>query len=278
MNEKDRLCGECGQASPTPSNPELQAKVDAVPYWYHAIDLPGAKTYGPECKSPGPGWSPGCPVEGYKIPADLTGKRVLDIGAWDGFWTFEALKRGASEVVAVDDFSDISNFRDLPGWYTFDLCREALGYTDRECPRHEMSVYDITEERLGRFDVVFFLGVLYHCRYPLLAMDKVSAVADGELYIESAVLDRYSPYCTGDGWDRQGYDGKQMVMEFYPDDQYANNATNWWAPTLFLLGWMAKAAGWPNAQGWLLEEDPKHVSRCRGHLKAWRDGKGEASE
>ncbi len=72
-------------------------RVAAFPYWYHRIELPqGVVT---------PGWAPRVP-EAYAIPDDLSGKRVLDIGAWDGYWSFEALRRGAREVVAVDDFSD----------------------------------------------------------------------------------------------------------------------------------------------------------------------------
>ena len=150
-----------------PSGPQpqsLQQKVAAFPYWYHKIQLPGGVVT--------PGWAPH-DAGSYRVPADLTGKRVLDVGAWDGFWTFEALKRGASEVVAIDDFSDYLGrleSRDRPGWGTFDLCREALGFDQRRCQRHEMQVYDVTEQRLGRFDIVFFFGTLYHLRHPLLAL------------------------------------------------------------------------------------------------------------
>ncbi|MFX8864408.1 hypothetical protein ABTM79_19900, partial [Acinetobacter baumannii] len=78
------------------------------------------------------------------------------------------------EVVAIDDFSDflgkLGN-EDRRAWETFDLCRNALGYSKKKCQRVEMSVYNITEAELGRFDVVFFFGTLYHLRYPLLALD-----------------------------------------------------------------------------------------------------------
>ena len=153
---------------------ELAAKVAAFPFWYHKIELPGGIAT--------PGWAP-ISKEAYRIPDDLTGKRVLDIGAWDGFWTFEALKRGAREAVAIDDFSDFLGHvkqSDRRAWDTFDLCRAALGYDEQRCQRHQMQVYDITEERLGRFDVVFFFGTLYHLRYPLLALDKLSAVCNSD--------------------------------------------------------------------------------------------------
>jgi tRNA (mo5U34)-methyltransferase len=238
---------------------DLRSRVAQRPYWYHRIELPGEVVT--------PGWAPISKVS-YCIPEDLTGKRVLDIGAWDGFWTFEALKRGAREVVAIDDFSDfLGSLRtaDRTGWENFDLCREAFGYSSEICDRREMSVYDISEEKLGRFDVVFFFGTLYHLRHPLLALDRISSVCDSELYVESAILDDYSPYRGGLG---QGYAGGQMVMEFYPETQYGNNASNWWVPTLHCLAFMMKAAGFANSTGWKLTlEAPTVLAHCRGFAK-----------
>src|SRR3954469_16733623 len=103
----------------------LSQRVTQHPFWYHRIELPGGVVT--------PGVNPLYPA-GYQIPKDLTGKRVLDVGAWDGYWTFEALKRGAKEAVAIDDFSD--HLGQLPpesrhAWSTFDLCRDALGYDEQ---------------------------------------------------------------------------------------------------------------------------------------------------
>src|ERR1700733_6643238 len=122
----------------------------------------------------------------------LDGKRVLDVGAWDGYWSFEALKRGAREVVAIDDFSDylgVLKESDRRTWQNFDLCRELLGFDPERCQRHEMSVYEVSAARLGEFDVVFFFGTFYHLRHPLLALDKLGAVCTDEIYVESAILD-----------------------------------------------------------------------------------------
>ena len=189
---------------------DLQARIDAIPYWYHRIELPdGLAT---------PGWAP-LNAPSYRVPEDLSGKRVLDIGAWDGFWTFEALRRGAAEAVAIDDFSDFLGKPERVGrrsWETFDLCRDALGYDEARCRRLERSVYDVSEEELGRFDVVFFFGALYHLRHPLLALDRLSAVCDGEIRVESALLDDYSPYRGGLG---HGYPDNQLVAEFYPNNE-----------------------------------------------------------
>jgi tRNA (mo5U34)-methyltransferase len=237
---------------------DLLNKIRAIPFWYHKIELPyGIVT---------PGWAPINPAA-YRIPDTFHGKRVLDIGAWDGYWTFEALKRGATEVVAIDDFSDYLGSLDTSqrrAWESFDLCRSALGYSEDRCKRIDMSVYDIAEGPLGLFDIVFFFGTVYHLRHPLLALDKISALCKHEIYIESAILDDFSPYRGGLG---HGYSGQQMVMEFYPDKQYGNNETNWWAPTLYCLMNMTFAAGFKNVEGWKLIENPQHISLCRGFVK-----------
>jgi tRNA (mo5U34)-methyltransferase len=239
-------------------NDALRKKVEAIPFWYHKIELPdGIVT---------PGWAPINP-EAYEIPDDLSGKRVLDIGAWDGYWTFEALKRGAKEVIAIDDFSDYLGHlenKDRRAWETFDLCRSALGYPESVCQRIEMSVYDINEKDLGLFDTVFFFGTVYHLRHPLLALDKISAICKNDIYIESAILDDFSPYRGGLGY---GYPGQQMVMEFYPDREYGNNDTNWWVPTMYCLMGMVYASGFPNVRCWKLVDKPDALPLCRGFVK-----------
>jgi tRNA (mo5U34)-methyltransferase len=238
----------------------LVDKVAAIPFWYHRIELPGGIVT--------PGGAPMIP-ERYGVPEDLTGLRVLDVGAWDGYWTFEALKRGAREVIAIDDFSDqIGMDVQREKWRTFDLCRDAFGYGTDRVTRFEMSVYDVTPERLGTFDVVFFFGTLYHLRHPLLALDKLSAVCYQTIYIETAILDDYSPY-RGLG---KGYDGGQMVMEFYPDNQYGNNHTNWWVPTGMCLMHMVRAAGFEHVDVWKLMDNPTRPPEFRGFARGIKPG------
>lgn len=242
--------------NPSSMDPEtLKNRVAGFPFWYHKIALPNGIVT--------PGWAP-LDASAYKIPERLDGLRVLDVGAWDGYWTFEALKRGAREAVAVDDFSDFLGSlenADRKAWETFDLCREALGYSEDVCKRYDMSVYNVTEEVLGRFDVIFFFGTLYHLRHPLLALDRLAAICDDSIYIESAICDDYSPYRGGFG---HGYSGTQMLMEFYPTREYGNNDTNWWAPTVTTLAQMVHAAGFETVQCWKLTESPKTLPQCRG--------------
>lgn len=236
---------------PTP----LEQKIAQYPFWYHKIELTDGITT--------PGWAPLVP-HAYNIPDDLTGKRVLDIGAWDGYWTFEALKRGADQAIAIDDFSDYLGHldtRDRHAWETFDLCREALGYDHERCQRHEMSIYHLTPDVFGTFDYVFFFGVLYHLRYPLLSLDLVSSVCTDSVFIETAICDDFSPYQGGIG---HGYPGRQAVVEFYPGDEYGGNHTNWWAPNLASLGCMVQAAGFQDVTVWKLKENPESLPECRG--------------
>src|SRR5205823_2527531 len=101
----------------------------------------------------------------------------------------------------------------------------------------------------------------YHLRHPLLALDMLSAVCLDRMYVESAICDDYSPYRGGWG---QGYPGGQMVAEFYPDDQYGSNPTNWWVPTVHCLAHLVRAAGFDQVQGWKLMEQPKLLKHARG--------------
>jgi len=258
---------------------DLQDKIKAQPNWYHKIELPGGIVT--------PGWSP-IDAARYCIPEDLTGMRVLDIGAWDGYWTFEALKRGAKEVVAIDDFSDDCGNPDIKRkkWETFDLCREAFGFNECDvdpeenqplmfwhndngqwCRRLEMSVYDISENDLGQFDVVFFFGTIYHLKNPLLALEKISKICKGSIYIETAICDDYSPYRA----EKRGFDQHEMVMEFYPFSEYGNNSGNWWVPTLQCLGAMLESQGFKDVDCWALTDNPKQLCECRGFASGTKD-------
>jgi tRNA (mo5U34)-methyltransferase len=250
----------------------LKAKVNQC-QWYHKIDLGYGITT--------PGWAPIDPTA-YKVPQDLTGKRVLDVGAWDGYWTFEALKRNASQVIAIDDFSDqlgvALDCQSLPvcttEWATFDLCKDALGYGDNLCQRFTMSVYDLEPSwslvgpLTELFDVVFAFGLLYHCRHPLLALDCMQSVLrhNGEIFIESAILDDFSAY---KGFTTEY--ANQTVAEFYPEDQYGANKTNWWVPSLTCLTHMVASAGFTDITAWKLQEHPTEVPYCRGFIHGIRE-------
>jgi tRNA (mo5U34)-methyltransferase len=152
-------------------------------------------------------------LEQFRVPPDLTAKRVLDIGAWDGWFSFEMERRGA-EVTAIDCW-DNPRFREIHR-----LLGSRVDY-------RVMDVYEVTPERVGRFDLVLFLGVLYHLKHPLLALERVCAVTTDIAYVESFVL--------------QNED--RPVMEFYETSELGGQSDNWVAPSPSCLAAFCRTAG-----------------------------------
>jgi len=105
------------------------------------------------------------------------------------------------------------------------------------------------------------LGTTTITALTILALDRLSAICDGEIFVESAILDDFSPYRGGLG---HGYSGGQTVMEFYPRDEYGRNHTNWWVPTVQCMVSLLEAAGFGDCRGWKLTDRPTAVGYCRG--------------
>lgn len=242
---------------------KLEQRYVASPFWYHRIPL--------RSNIVTPGWAPLSP-DAYDLPERMDGLRVLDVGAWDGYWTFEALRRGAREVVAIDDLSDglgVAPDISWRNWENFDVCREALQFDESVCKRYTMSVYEVTEAILGRFDVIFLFGVFNQLRHPLLALERLAAVCDRTLHVEAAILDNFSPYRGGIGG---GYPNGQMLLEFYANAELGNAPENRWAPTLHAMGSMLQSLGFAEIEGWKLEDTPSRASLCRGFVRGHRVG------
>ena len=123
--------------------------------WYHVMELPGGVV------TPGVD-DPRDRLRLLGIPDDLSGLSVLDIGAWDGFFSFECERRGAARVVAADWFAWHAAARGSKR--SFELAREAL---EARVEDVEIRVEDLSPERVGTFDLVLFVGVLYHVRDPM---------------------------------------------------------------------------------------------------------------
>ena len=183
---------------------DLQSRVDAI-RWYHTIDLGGGVVTRGVDDSP-------LRLTRVQLPQSLHGKSVLDIGAWDGFFSFECERRGAARVVAADHFSWHGR-----GWGTkagFALAREALSSRVEDI---DIDVMDLGPERVGTFDVVLFLGVLYHLRHPFLALERVASVTRDYLIVETVV-------------DLVGF--ARPAMAFYPGRELNHDPTNWWGPNI----------------------------------------------
>jgi tRNA (mo5U34)-methyltransferase len=157
--------------------------------WYHTLELPGYTTPGIFDLRPH--------VADYGLPEDLSGKRALEVGTWDGFWAFELERRGA-EVVALDldDERDLDwpprrrpeTFPDARRGAGFALAKAALG---SKAERVSRSVYAATPEELGTFDLVFCGSVLIHLRDQMLALERIAGlVKPGGLFVSAEEYDR----------------------------------------------------------------------------------------
>jgi tRNA (mo5U34)-methyltransferase len=201
---------------------ELQAQIDDVSFWWHGIDL-GDGLVTPGVKGGGATFMHR-ELESLELP-DLRGRSVLDIGAWDGFYSFAAERRGAARVVALDHF--VWEDPERGEGRGFEVAHRALDSAVEK--RHEdFMTTDL--DSLGRFDVVLFLGVLYHLEAPLVALRRLRAVTRGVAVIETAAIAVL------------GHEDRPLA-EFFPADELSNDPTNWWAPNLAALTGMCRAAG-----------------------------------
>jgi tRNA (mo5U34)-methyltransferase len=166
-------------------------------------------------------------LEYVGLPADLTGKRVLDVGAWNGGFSFECERRGASEVVALS--------LEDPETTGFNRLQAVLG---SKVSYALESVYNLDPEVLGQFDVVLFLGVLYHLRYPLLAADKLRSVTTGELFIETHVIDECFISAGKTSAESQSLAtistslSDVPLWQFYRRDELGGDPSNWFGPNV----------------------------------------------
>jgi tRNA (mo5U34)-methyltransferase len=224
----------------------LRERVAAI-RWFHSIELPdGVVTPGADDTR--------ARVGILQMPKDLSGKSVLDIGAWDGFFSFEAERRGASRVVAADSFA--WNGSDWSSKAGFELARNALRSTVQDV---EVDVMDLNPERLGKFDLVLFLGVLYHLRHPLLALERVASVTGEQLILETHV---------DLTWTRR------PAMAMYPTTELGLDPTNWWGPNPAAVAAMLRDVGFsdvrmmtPNS---LAYRAARAVPRVPGYLRFLR--------
>jgi SAM-dependent methyltransferase len=184
---------------------------------YHSIELPDGSVL--------PGLQPidhlRWRLDHFGLPADLRGKRVLDVGAWDGWFSFECERRGA-DVVAVDCVA-------------FDTFIEARQLIGSKVEYLTLDVNELSARRLGRFDIVLFFGVLYHLRHPLLGLEKAVELSTDLALIESFVIEPESRQIPS-------------VMEFYERGELGGQIDNWWGPSSECLVGMCRSAGFAQVE------------------------------
>lgn len=234
------------------------------PEWYHSIELaPGIVTPG---RKPLSVWQD--ELRGLRLP-DLAGKSVLDIGAFDGFFSFAAERLGAARVVALDHYAwsaDMASYMrdwrsarkagrsippphltehwrpaELPGREPFDAAHRVLN-SRVQAVVNDFMAGDSTV--IGSFDIVLFLGVLYHLENPLAALRRVfELTAPGGL----CVIETEAMEIPGSG--------SRALFEFFPGDELHHDASNWWAPNGAAMAGLCRAAGFSQVE--ILAQRPR---------------------
>ncbi len=236
----------------------IRERARALGPWFHNINLKGVST-APEHFL---GDYPRIKWQRFAgaLPHDLAGKSVLDIGCNGGFYAMEMKRRGAARVLGIDFDEDY-----------LAQARFAAEVEGLDIEFRRLSVYDVGA--LGeRFDVVFFIGVLYHLRHPLLALDLVHEHVARDLLVFQSMQrgsDRVLPlepdyeFWRTDIFDDPGYPKLHFI-----EREYAHDPTNWWAPNRACSEAMLRSAGFA-----VLSHPEDEVFICRRSERA-PDGYG----
>jgi tRNA (mo5U34)-methyltransferase len=220
-----------GTAALTPA--ELRRRISALGTWFHNMDLAGVATSPHHFLGDYPRvkWN----RFAHAIPADLTGRTVLDIGCNGGFYALEMKRRGAERVIGIDtDPRYLAQAR---------LASEVTGF---EVELRQLSVYEV--EKLGeQFDVVLFMGVLYHLRHPLLALDLIREHVAHDLFIFQSIQRGNSdiiPFEADYPFEETAiFDQPGFPRLYFIERRYANDPTNWWFPNRACVEAMLRNVG-----------------------------------
>jgi len=226
----------------------LQEKIAELGPWFHNVRLNGIETAPRHFL----GDYPRVKFERFRhvIPEDMSGRTVLDIGCNAGFYSMEMKRRGAARVVGID--TEPLYLRQAQ------FCAEVTGL---EIEFREMSVWDVARLR-EKFDLVIFMGVLYHLRHPLLALDLIYEHVAGDLLLfqsmqrgSSEVIRVADDY---DFWDTAIFDQPEYPRLHFIEKSYCSDETNWWVPNRACAEAMLRSAGFRIA-----EHPEQEVYLCR---------------
>jgi tRNA (mo5U34)-methyltransferase len=222
-----------GAASRPLTREQIRKRVRDLGEWFHNIDLHGVQTAPNHFLGDYPNikWR----RFAHAIPGDLRGKSVLDIGCNAGFYCLEMKRRGAGRVVGIDsDETYLAQAR---------FAAEILG---AEIEFHRLSVYRVSDLK-ERFDLVLFMGVLYHLRHPLLALDLLQAHVVKDTMVFQSLL-RGSPEVEPLQPDypfseQEIFDRPEFPKMFFIENQYSSDHTNWWIPNRAAVEAMLRSSG-----------------------------------
>jgi tRNA (mo5U34)-methyltransferase len=210
---------------------DLESRVRELGPWFHNLDLHGVRTAPDHPLGDFP-WEMWATVQ-LAFPDDLTGKTVLDIGCNAGFYSLQLHARGAQVTGIEHDPRYLGQAR---------LAAEVL---QADIEYIEMDVYEV--DRLGRrFDYVLFMGVLYHLRHPLYALEKVARVARDRLVFQSMIrgsLDVMRPGADYPIAEREIFSDERFPLMYFVEERYAGDPTNWWIPNRSGVEAMLRSAG-----------------------------------
>jgi tRNA (mo5U34)-methyltransferase len=235
-------------SAPYLSREQIRSQVKALGPWFHNLDLDGVPT-APEHflgDYPAVKWRRFADV----IAPDLSGRTVLDIGCNAGFYSIEMKRRGAARVLGIDTDEDY-----------LQQARFATAVKQLDIEFRRLSVYDLGA--LGeRFDIVLFMGVLYHLRHPLLALDLIHEHVARDLVVFQS-MQRGSPQVEQAGADYNFWETEQFNRAGFPklhfiEHRYAEDPTNWWIPNRACAEAMLRSAGFEIAAH---PEDEVYVCR-----------------
>jgi tRNA (mo5U34)-methyltransferase len=236
-------------ASPSSLLPaEIESRVRALGPWFHNLDLNGVRT-APEHFL---GDYPNAKWHHFRdaLPADLSGRTVLDIGCNGGFYAIEMKRRGAARVLGIDhDLDYLAQAR---------FAAEILGL---DIEFREASVYDVGALN-ERFDIVLFMGVLYHLRHPLLALDLIHEhVARDMLLFQSMQRGQDASFSPAEDYpfsEREVFQDSTWPRLHFVERSYAGDPTNWWIPNRACVEGMLRAAGFE-----IVSHPEEEVFLCR---------------
>ena len=227
---------------------EIRRRAEALGPWFHNIDLFGVKTAPDHFLGDYPAvkWRQFADA----IPRDLTGLSVLDIGCNGGFYAIEMKRRGAQRVLGVDFDEDY-----------LAQARFAAHVLGADVEFRRLSVYDVGA--LGeRFDVVLFMGVLYHLRHPLLALDLIHEHVARDLFVFQSMqrgsLDIEPLAENYHFWETEPFDRPGFPKLHFIEKRYADDPTNWWVPNRACAEAMLRSAGFE-----IIDHPETEVYICR---------------